>query len=79
MAELDIRNLDVDEVTSIRFANKRSNCGGYQANIIEGSSFKGEYIRLADDNDEYVIVYSTQHAKDLIKALEKAIELSWIK
>lgn len=74
--EIDIREVGT-EVSVIRFADEERSDGGYQATIlIEGDC--GQVNIMEDGTEDYVRITNKQHAHDLIKALEKAIELGWL-
>lgn len=76
---LDIRTtVEEDPITLIRFADE----------FVTGTAFRqadvmtrdGGSVRISESgNHDYVRVYSKTHAKDMIAALEKAIDLGWIK
>lgn len=85
----DVRKEVVGEITEIIFADPK-----HKAQSVS-HSFKVErfphavgMIQIADEEKDdnlrssnigYVVVSSASHAKDLMKALEKAIDLGWIK
>lgn len=73
--EIDIRKDIYQSVTHIRVAD---NCtSNYVANILERSE---SYLLVTDSaprGDRSLAVKSEQHARDLIKGLERAIELGW--
>lgn len=79
MSEIDIRNNKVATIEYIRFADLSEE--EYKATRIR----KGKYESVAIEEDDYtalepqdVRIVSAAHAKDLIAALEKAIELGWL-
>lgn len=66
--KIDIRSVADEKVTSIQFANEN---GLQEAYILELDG-DASYIT---DGAKYLYIRNTDHAKNLIKALEKAIEL----
>jgi len=78
MAELDIRKQQ-SEVTSIRVADNLSPDEFNIASVVSGWVVRNNYIKIEDSAGEYVVVHGVDHAKDLIKGIEKAISLGWIK
>jgi hypothetical protein len=76
MAVFDVRE-DVEEsITEIVFAEKKDNEGTSLAYKM-GRMWNG--VALHDDTGEKVLVQSAQDAQSLIKALNKAIELGWLR
>lgn len=77
--EIDIRSLRKEEIDVIRFADSKdhSNC----ANQILKSPCVQKAVWLANNRynpDECgIVIEGKENAKNLIKALEKAIELGW--
>lgn len=70
--EIDIRKVESDEVDVIRFAED-SDCY-MNASILKRDSS----IMCIEDGDGQVLrLESEVHAINLIKAVEKAIELNW--
>lgn len=72
MATFDVRDKG-ETVDKIVFW---SGVGNYANEIAE---FEGEGISIYDRSGEHVVVQDKHHALDMIKALEKAIELKWLK
>lgn len=73
MTTFDVRNEELTAIDEILFWK---GAGNYAEVLHEGAS-KGEVaIR---DQDDVILIQNKQHALDLIKALEKAIELQWLK
>lgn len=70
----DVRTEQASEIGKIVFANEDSAEGYTQA----------QYLNCADDcvmiqdAEDHVAIYGKKHALNLIKALEKAIELKWL-
>ena len=81
MSVIDIRETDSVLVSRILFAEREDDKGSNQANCISrhGPDFD-DRIRITEgDHHDYVRVNSEDHARNLIKALEKAIELGWLR
>lgn len=78
MSTIDVRNISSSTVHEIRFADAESRGGSYQASVISQGTCNDIEI-YEGDNGDYIRVLSIEHAQDLIKALEKAIELEWLK
>jgi hypothetical protein len=75
---IDIRNESNEQVTVIQFADRN---GGYtKATRIHRKNSGTVAIEEEDGmaSSEDVRVTSIPHARNLIKALEKAIELGWL-
>lgn len=72
MATFDVRDTG-ETVHEIVFW---SGVGNYASAITE---FEGEGISIYDRSGDHFVVQDKQHALDMIKALEKAIELKWLK
>ena len=77
MSTYDVRSNNEEVIDEIVFAEKY--CGGSQAFRIcqDWSSTHEKYIVISDGCD-FTIINSKEHALNLIKALNKAIELGWI-
>ena len=73
MAELDIRDA---QINAIRFADSPE--GLNKVDVI--CKLTPGYISLhnSKENKNRVVLSSTYNVKNLIKALEKAIELGWV-
>ena len=75
----DVRVGDTHVISEICFADEEDSVGSVQAYKITPETYKGmKYIELSDAAGEQVLINSIDHAKNLIKALEKAIELGWL-
>lgn len=82
MSVFDVRNNPVEEITEIVFAEPRHNDEDNtpQAYSIEvGGEIRGDFVAISDAGGECVFINSKEHAENLIKALNKAIELNWVK
>lgn len=81
MATIDVRYSNQDEITEIVFADEYSSDGCMQGYKVTNSAIGGRmdtYFTINDPND-CVVINSKQHALDLMRAIEKAIELGWVK
>ena len=76
--EIDIRTNVETEVEVIRFADDEQYNGYYQASIIRRCDIDNMVSIKEGGNGDYVQIAGKEHAHDLIKALEKAIELGWL-
>lgn len=82
--QIDIRD-DLDpDITKIVFDDRCTSTGYSQAYALVKSELEGGFVDLVDEErslgsaEGFVLVSSKQHALNLIKALEKAIELGWL-
>lgn len=77
--EIDVRNTAQLSVETIRFADDRNHGdGSYCASTLTTSrDYKGRVL-ISDCGDEFVLVDNAEHARHLINALEKAIDLGWL-
>ena len=76
MSKIDIRN-DKITIDTIQYAGRYSEpCDEYAA-IINGRSGRIQ-IALGQDSTTYNIISGIEETQDLIKALQKAIELGWV-
>lgn len=74
--EIDIRSNQAEEVATIRFADNHEYL--VVANgIVRGFSDVVEVVDI--ENDGGLRIFSEEHARNLIKALNKAIALGWFK
>ena len=76
MATIDIRNDVVQDIDKIVFSEDCNDCGDTIANALKRFN---EFVEITDDSGAYVWVDSIAHANNLIKALNKAIALGWLK
>lgn len=76
MTRLDIREVH-DTVDDIVFAEENDVDNSPQAYRIFNSD--SNYVGISDSMGEVVIINGKEHAQNLIKALNKAIELGWLK
>lgn len=77
MATFDVRDNPATTVDKIVFADRSD----YRYTIATQLEFDGDddIIVTSSGNDDYVRIHSIAHAQNLIKALNKAIELGWLK
>ena len=76
MATIDIRDIVDEEITLIRVWDDNEN--NYRASGLT-LAFGTVNIFDAATNENHLGIESEEHAKYLIKALNKAIELGWFK
>jgi hypothetical protein len=74
----DVRNEGEEKIDQLVFADGKAPDGSYQASRIEPHT-EGADVKLYDGSGDYVYVNSAEHARNLVKALNKAIELGWLK
>ena len=75
----DVRVGDTHVISEILFADEEDSVGSTQACKITPEVYQdSKYSELSDATGEQVLINSVDHAKNLIKALEKAIELGWL-
>ena len=75
MSVFDVRG-NPTTFDEIKFAHAEDIGGSMQAYKLEPNT--GTDVRLYDGAGDYVYVNSADHARNLIKALEKAIEFGWL-
>lgn len=74
MATIDVRGEVEDVVQVIKFSDS------YATHLVgEWIGEEGSFVMLYDDNYDHVVINDKQHALNLIKALNKAIELGWLR
>lgn len=79
MATFDVREKDGGVVNAIVFGNRRGGFEDYaQGFSIRKSVDFREGVQIDDEDEGFTLISTKQHALDLIKALEKAIELNWL-
>lgn len=74
MSVLDIRKTADEPITNIVFADEGRN-------YVTATSLmkRSDHFRIVDeDDDSNLIIESKEQAENLIKAIEKAIELNWV-
>lgn len=78
MSTFDVRTRDSDTVTNIVFADDKD-CSRAFAYYIDRHGSDDTLVCINDHQEDFIIVTSAEHARDLMKALDKAIELGWLK
>lgn len=78
MSIFDVRKDVTEPTTRIEFAERTvdSTC---VAHFIVPFNRRDHAISIGDGTGEKVVISSKQHALDLIKALEKSIQIEWLK
>lgn len=80
MSSIDIRNEGNEEIDSIVFADSSGEDGFPQANNITQCNYDGvPYICIENGDCIEIVINTKEHVLNLIKALNKAIELGWVK
>lgn len=80
MTVFDVREENKKEIKGIVFSESESS-GGYEYDIgyfLSNWEEDGTFVKISDGLD-FVLVESAEHARNLQKALDKAIELGWLK
>lgn len=78
MTTLDIRTPQAQQIIEIRIADRDGS--DYRADIIKKVAMADNGITLRDsDSGRYLEIISIAHANDMIKGIEKAKELGWLK
>lgn len=84
MTNIDIRYISDQPVVQIQFADRGqqqiAGIGGRAVGawILKRPNLDQNFLQIKDTHD-FVNICSVEHARNLIKALEKAIELEWLK
>lgn len=79
MATFDVRDKTGGVVDAIIFGSQRGGFEDYaQGFSIRKSVDSREGVQINDAEGEFILISTKQHALDLIKALEKVIELNWL-
>lgn len=78
MSEFDVR-LPAPPVSVIKFADAHENSFASGFQITLNGHGGGNTIAISDDQGDFVLIHSKETAVNLIKAVNKAIELSWLK
>lgn len=77
MGVFDVRGEKNEEVDTIIFAERNDRDGDEQAYRLSKSTFDG-FVLIEDSGSDSVVLSSKEHAQNLIKAVEKAIDLGWL-
>jgi hypothetical protein len=75
MSAFDVRDGAENNITSIIIADDHPTVV-IATNLTPSESREG-VVLINDVSDDYVMINSEEHANNLIKALNKAIELKW--
>lgn len=78
--EIDVRQTAQVVVDIIRFADDDDAKTGstYASVLMESSSYPGT-VEIMDQTGDYLLIRDAEMARDLIKALDKAVKLGWLK
>lgn len=81
MSVFDVRKEPEECVGILIFAEENSPDDEPQAYKVFHSQHKkfGSYIEIMDGEGDVIIINTREHAENLIKALNKAIDLGWLK
>lgn len=72
--EIDVRYKS-DEVSGIRVGDSKSDC--YSVDLLSKSTYGASLEN--DEVDDMLYIASKDHALNVIKGINKAIELGWLK
>lgn len=79
MAAIDIRDQTDITIDRIVFDDlDRPTTWSFAVALVHYCNDDADTFRIVDDSGDFVRILSKEHAKNLIKALEKAIELGWV-
>lgn len=76
MSEIDVRQTGVEKIDVIRFAGNDDHAEVVRASFLKKDVFG---LRVRDKTSTFLFVTDKEHARNLILALEKAIQLDWLK
>ncbi|WYV99053.1 hypothetical protein Amme3_00057 [Pseudomonas phage vB_PpuM-Amme-3] len=78
--KFDVRSQNQEIITEIVFGESTKDIE-LAERIVQpsNSSRHGQFVLIKDGAGEHINVEDVKHARNLIKALEKAIELEWLK
>lgn len=77
MATFDVRNNEAGAIDEIRFADEDDYTWSILTHISSDEIADGDIQLISSEGNARI--HSKTHARNLIKALEKAIELGWLK
>lgn len=80
MSNFDVRTEATQTIQSITFADEEDSVRGRtQANVllVDCDTYDENMFKICDE-DDFLYITSKEHAENLIKALNKAIELKWV-
>lgn len=75
MSTFDVRDNSLNTITSIVFAGPHHEFTS--ALTLDKDDDRDGCVKIMDEVDEFVILCSEQDARNLITAINKAIELKW--
>lgn len=78
MSSYDVRKNSSEDITEVVFYEDYGKENQDVANLIVKSDDYRGCVEVRD-NGEFVLIESVEHARNLQKALDKAIELGWLK
>lgn len=78
MAVFDVRKSSAETISKVVFSENSGKSGLDISYCITKALGHTGYIKIWDGS-EFVLVESAEHARNLKKALDKAIELGWLK
>ena len=78
MSTIDVRDMNEETVSRIRFAEDHGKVGGDDTCPLACYLTLENACVAIDDPYDRVIIKDKEHALNLIKALNKAIELGWL-
>lgn len=77
MATFDVRKDVAASTTLILFADEVVGTTHVAHKLTP--CFQGSHVAIGDSCNDEVLLHSKEHALDAIKAIQKAIELGWLK
>ncbi len=77
MTVFDVREGNKKEIKGIVFSESESS-GGWNIGYFLSNWEEEAFVKISNGLD-FVLVESAEHARNLQKALDKAIELGWLK
>lgn len=83
MSTFDVRDFKDEPITNIRFSSDIFNDTILASTLVRRDDLsieiRDEQYSEEGDGIGQLVVYGKKHAQDLIKALNKAIEIGWLK
>ena len=78
MTIFDVREETKKGIKGIVFSESESSGGCDIGYVLSNWEEDGTFVKISDGLD-FILVESAEHARNLQKALDKAIELGWLK
>ena len=79
MAVIDVRKNNSEDTTAVIFSEYRgTEHQDVASTIVKSGDYRG-CVEVWDGALDFVLIESVEHARNLKKALDKAIELGWLK